>query len=513
MMKELGAILREERESQGLSLEEVRETTHINLRYLTAIENGDFSQLPGEVYRRGFLRSFAEAVGADPGDILARYEELRAAEKTREEADKPRERQRRDKGDGKGPQAGPTAEELVRQRSAVKGRWSSGSGRRARNAGGARQEAQAAGGGRAVGQTGVRPWVRGGRGRGGAESRNPAGTGLRVWGVMLVSVLVLGGAFGVARWTGDGTDGSHDTRTARIGKAIEKQPPRPGTQLKSSENAGATDTPVDDGKSKVDISLTPLPDGSGPKPAPQGLPREATQAQGAEAKAGTPSGQMAAVAAQPDRDLAAKAESLADASVPAAASAVPAMTAPVQAAVVKEPRDTGKQQEGQREGERVIRVDTKGSEGLVVSATAVQRTWFEVRADGKLIVSRTLSQGEKAEWKAARELRVRVGNAPGARLTVNGIGVGDLGFEALTLVFLKNQPKEQPSVKPKPEAKEKTQEAPAKPGEPAPASVPQAPASAPPTLTPPGNALVPGETGDVADAGETAQTGGASPER
>lgn len=72
-MKEIGQILREARERKGLSIEQVSEQTRIRPTYLNAIEAGDFAKLPGAVYIRGFLKSFATVVEVDSSGILEMY--------------------------------------------------------------------------------------------------------------------------------------------------------------------------------------------------------------------------------------------------------------------------------------------------------------------------------------------------------------------------------------------------------------------------------------------------------
>lgn len=73
-MDELGHILREARETKGLTLQEVQEETRINIRYLEALENGDYDRLPTPVHVRGFLRNYARFLGLDPQPLLDRYE-------------------------------------------------------------------------------------------------------------------------------------------------------------------------------------------------------------------------------------------------------------------------------------------------------------------------------------------------------------------------------------------------------------------------------------------------------
>ncbi len=69
----IGARLRHERELRGLSLEEVARATRIPLASLERVEADRFDDLPGEVFVRGFLRSYARAIGVEPDEILALY--------------------------------------------------------------------------------------------------------------------------------------------------------------------------------------------------------------------------------------------------------------------------------------------------------------------------------------------------------------------------------------------------------------------------------------------------------
>lgn len=73
----LGEYLRTEREQKKISLEQLQETTKIRTKYLLAIEEGRYSEIPGEVYLKGFLRSYAEAIGLDGAQVLAAYNDSR----------------------------------------------------------------------------------------------------------------------------------------------------------------------------------------------------------------------------------------------------------------------------------------------------------------------------------------------------------------------------------------------------------------------------------------------------
>lgn len=72
-MSELGQLLKKARTQRGLTLDDLQESTKIRKRYLEAIEEGNYSVLPGNFYVRAFIRSFAEAVGLDPADVLQLY--------------------------------------------------------------------------------------------------------------------------------------------------------------------------------------------------------------------------------------------------------------------------------------------------------------------------------------------------------------------------------------------------------------------------------------------------------
>lgn len=72
-MESLGNYLRHERELQQISLEEIAQTTRIPLRMLQHIEDDQLESLPGDVFARGFLTSYARSVGLDVADILTRF--------------------------------------------------------------------------------------------------------------------------------------------------------------------------------------------------------------------------------------------------------------------------------------------------------------------------------------------------------------------------------------------------------------------------------------------------------
>lgn len=70
----LGAYLRRERERRGLALRTISESTKVSVPLLEGLEADDISRWPGGIFRRAFVRSYAECVGLDPDDVFRRFE-------------------------------------------------------------------------------------------------------------------------------------------------------------------------------------------------------------------------------------------------------------------------------------------------------------------------------------------------------------------------------------------------------------------------------------------------------
>lgn len=68
-----GEALRREREMRGVSLEEVSNATRISTRFLLALENEQWHELPGGVFNRGFVRSVSRFLGLDEDALIAEY--------------------------------------------------------------------------------------------------------------------------------------------------------------------------------------------------------------------------------------------------------------------------------------------------------------------------------------------------------------------------------------------------------------------------------------------------------
>lgn len=69
----LGEVLRAGREAKGVDLQRVERETKIRERYLSALERGEYRELPGAVYTKGFLRNYGAYLGLDPEYLIDLY--------------------------------------------------------------------------------------------------------------------------------------------------------------------------------------------------------------------------------------------------------------------------------------------------------------------------------------------------------------------------------------------------------------------------------------------------------
>ena len=86
MSVSFGEQLKAAREAQGITLREVSEQTRIALRYLEALEANDFKPLPGGVFNRSFIRTYAKYIGFDDNEALRLYADATQAQTSEEEA-------------------------------------------------------------------------------------------------------------------------------------------------------------------------------------------------------------------------------------------------------------------------------------------------------------------------------------------------------------------------------------------------------------------------------------------
>lgn len=70
-MNHWGERLRQQRVANGMDLSRIAEDTRISVRYLQAIEDGEWHVLPGAIFARSFARQYARYVGLDEASIEA----------------------------------------------------------------------------------------------------------------------------------------------------------------------------------------------------------------------------------------------------------------------------------------------------------------------------------------------------------------------------------------------------------------------------------------------------------
>ena len=71
-----GDILQQERQRLGLNEKEVADQLHITIHYVKALESNSYEKLPGAVFAKGYLKSYALLLGLDFEDLMSRYDEF-----------------------------------------------------------------------------------------------------------------------------------------------------------------------------------------------------------------------------------------------------------------------------------------------------------------------------------------------------------------------------------------------------------------------------------------------------
>src|SRR3954454_900876 len=72
-MDDFGGKLRQARERRGISLRQIAASTKISAAALEALERNDISKLPGGIFSRAFVRSYAVEVGLAPDDTVREF--------------------------------------------------------------------------------------------------------------------------------------------------------------------------------------------------------------------------------------------------------------------------------------------------------------------------------------------------------------------------------------------------------------------------------------------------------
>jgi transcriptional regulator with XRE-family HTH domain len=76
-MGTLGQYLHDARMAKDIELRDAAQQTRISIQYLRALEEEDFSKLPGEVFVKGFLKNYVRFLNLDESEVMKRYAELK----------------------------------------------------------------------------------------------------------------------------------------------------------------------------------------------------------------------------------------------------------------------------------------------------------------------------------------------------------------------------------------------------------------------------------------------------
>jgi transcriptional regulator with XRE-family HTH domain len=74
--RSFGEWMQRERERRNITLRVIADRTKIGTGLLEALERGDVSRWPGGIYRRAFIRSYADAIGLDGDLVVANFERV-----------------------------------------------------------------------------------------------------------------------------------------------------------------------------------------------------------------------------------------------------------------------------------------------------------------------------------------------------------------------------------------------------------------------------------------------------
>ena len=64
------------RQKRGVTLEQIAERTKISMRFLRAIEDGEYEKLPGGIFATSYLRQYAAAISFEESELLRDYDTL-----------------------------------------------------------------------------------------------------------------------------------------------------------------------------------------------------------------------------------------------------------------------------------------------------------------------------------------------------------------------------------------------------------------------------------------------------
>ena len=79
-MESIGDKFKKRREEKGLFIEQIARDTNISKKFIEAIENENFSEMPGEAYLIGFFRTYADYLDIDPEEVISLYRNTKIQE-------------------------------------------------------------------------------------------------------------------------------------------------------------------------------------------------------------------------------------------------------------------------------------------------------------------------------------------------------------------------------------------------------------------------------------------------
>ena len=83
-----GGIFQKERKRLGLNEKEVADKLHITMHYVKALESNRYEKLPGAVFAKGYVKSYALLLGLNVEELLSLYDEFALQQKTDSEEEK-----------------------------------------------------------------------------------------------------------------------------------------------------------------------------------------------------------------------------------------------------------------------------------------------------------------------------------------------------------------------------------------------------------------------------------------
>lgn len=114
----LGDLLRQTREQKNLSLDDAEKGTNIRKLYIKAIEDGNYDKLPGEVFLKGFIKTYGKFLGLDGQKLIEQYKAEKTGVKTTAEEPAPKAEEKQDNAENT--VAKQAAEEVKQPEKAVK---------------------------------------------------------------------------------------------------------------------------------------------------------------------------------------------------------------------------------------------------------------------------------------------------------------------------------------------------------------------------------------------------------